>query len=194
MRRAAVSFLLPMLAACASAPVPARCGETATEAWCTGTFPGPTPPPRVVNVADVADARAALARACPAPSADDPTPGLSAGARAPEARPGRACPSLPVTELHALYWLLQTTPRNAPDRPKLLYRIAAILFSIERSWHVDCREMVALPDPPPERRADFVERAERTIRGLYAGRASGAEICTQILREHPDAVPALCTR
>jgi hypothetical protein len=169
------------LSACASA-LPARLAEPSR----------PDPPPRLATAADVADARAALSRACPAPTADDPTPGLSFGARTLGAGSRRWCQGLPLTQLAALERLLGGTSRNSPDRPKILARMAVIWFSLEHDAHEDCRASSAAPEPPAERRAAFVEEARRTVRVLYAFRGSGAGTCEQLVREHPDAVPAIC--
>jgi hypothetical protein len=190
--RAAVALVLLALAACASAPAPPSCGEGAAAPRCTATFPDQTP--RVDMATDVADARAALVKACPPAVADDPTPGLSYRARSDDARPHRWCPALPDTEVAALYGLLQQTPPRSPDRPKILSRIAVIAFALERSAHADCRQLAVAPEPPPDRRAAFVEEAEHVIRSLYRLRSFGEDTCTRLLREHPDAVPAICAQ
>ncbi len=195
MIRAAALILTFTSFACASSLAASRpCGGGAPEPWCTGQFHGPAPsPPPPSTPESVRDTMAALARACPAPRDDDPTPGLSSGARSIKWPVGRIH-VLPVNELQGLLQLLEKTPKDSPDRPKIMARLASTSFLLERFAHRDCRDLAAQKDLPAERWADFERQARTAVKVLYTTRAYGTSWCTALVREHPDAIPAWCAR
>lgn len=101
---------------------------------------------------------------------------------------------LPVNELEGLLALLEKTPHDSPDRPKILARLAGVSFLMERFAYRDCRDLAAQSAPPPDRWAEFERQARVTIKALYATRAYALSWCTTLVREYPDGIPAQCAR
>lgn len=191
-RFACVLSLGVAIAACAAPPPSAPCGGGHPWPWCTGVFPTePDPPAPPVRVADLAATRAALARACPAPTAEDAAPGLSSGARQSKPR-GCRIGMLPYQERRVLEELLGSTPSTSEDHARILLRLASVAFVMEYEAHRDCRALATAADPPVEQREQVERRARGVVVLLYQMRAEGAGWCTRFLREHPGDIPALC--
>ncbi len=194
--------LLLSLAACrpaasTSTPVAgAPCGDGSSEPapWCTEPFPGPDPP--VFPAARLALVES-LAAACPPATADDPTPGLSRGARALASAPGgkRILLSPIDTEIDLLERLLAATPEASPDHVLLVDRLALSYFALELAYHAICRQ-ARVPEVATRSALKVEEdRAQKIVKQLRRGREGAAVQCAALARLYPQYTPrAPCDR
>lgn len=188
--------LLLSLAAChpaasTSSPVAgATCGDGSSEPapWCTELFPGPDPP---VSPAARLALVAALAAACPPATADDPTPGLSPGARsidfASHRRRGHSI--LIDAEINALERLLAATPESSPDHVLIVDRLALGYFALELASHTACRQ-ARVPEVAMRSALKVEEgRVQKIVKQLRRGREGAARQCAALARRYPEHTP-----
>ena len=194
--------LLLSLAAChpaASTSTPgagARCGAGSSEPtpWCAEPFPGPDPPVSPTARLALVDS---LAAACPPATADDPTPGLSAGARALDSAPrGKGLFLAPIdTEIDMLERLFAATPEASPEHVLLVDRLALSYFALELAYHTACRQ-ARVPEVATRSALKAEEsRAQKIVKQLRRGREGAAVQCAALARLYPQYTPrAPCDR
>ena len=190
-----------LLAACSGARVHAIEGTKEEEPsplpeWRRGVFPPPewqkpaAPPlPEPPDVASLASFAREIEEVCPAAAEGAPSPGLSPPARA-MSEP-RGCIYRPLTweEIATIERILKVTAREAPDRPRILDRLAADYFLVEKELYRECLKLSVLE--PPSRKELEERRAKlRRIREYLPNvRARGIERCAQLAAEHPSYTP-----
>jgi hypothetical protein len=185
-----------LASACARAPgsaaspgaADAACGAAGEPApWCSGPFPGPDLPVSPLARLALIDA---LAAACPRETADDPTPGLSPGARAIARNAhGRRRMVAPIgLEIDALEQLLKGTPEASPEHELILDRLAESYFILERSSYEACRE-ARVPETATQSALSVEERRVRAlVDGIRRGREEAERQCAALVRLHPQHV------
>jgi len=198
-----VAALAVVAAGCTTKPASAPrsdapCGGSfgPTAPWCTeADFPGTLPPATPEAVRAVADA---VAAACPQPTADDPTPGLSPTGRwaadhhLPRWVQSR---SLLRTDCAGLERFLAALPAEAPDRARKLDRLAQEYAHLELVEHEECRELTVPTAPGSYEFAQIRDHALDVVQGLREGREGARRTCALLRRDHPDHGPAVpCPR
>lgn len=178
-----------LLAACRPAAPPpvadGACGAAGEPApWCNGPFPGPDPPVSPLARLALIDA---LAAACPPATADDPTPGLSRGARALALHQrGHRRMQAPIgLEIDSLERLLAATPESSPDHVLLVDRLAEDYFALERSSYEVCRETRVLEAATRSALSVEEDRVHRVVDGIRHGREGAERQCAALARVHP---------
>jgi hypothetical protein len=164
----------------------ASCSGEAASPSCTNQGSSEPAIPR----RDAAAIAAQLAAACPPPAEDDPTPGLSPGGRLsapPKPPPGVRCILRAPAELEAAEYtsLLRATPRDHPDRPKVMDRLADTFFRMEYDSYQSCRELRA-PEPGDESGlASFEQNALIVTRRIREAREASERTCATLRSEYP---------
>ena len=182
-----------LLAACrpAARPSPvadAACGAAGEPSpWCNGPFPGPDPAVSPLARLALIDA---LAAACPPATADDPTPGLSRGARALMLHGrGHMRMQAPIgLEITALERLLAATPESSAEHVLIVDRLAEDYFALERSSYEACREARVLEVATRSALSVEETRVRLVIEGIRGGRERAERQCAELARVHPEHV------
>ena len=176
------------------APCGGRFGPTAP--WCTEPdFPGTLPP---VTPEELRALAAALVAACPPPTADDPTPGLSAAARWAAGHLSRRnrMPSLMRTGAADTERFLAGGSVEDCVRVYLLEQLVETYALMEGEAYERCRERTAPAARPAYDIATFKDSALSITQVLSEAREGGPRACQVLRRDYPNrgapcAVPAM---
>jgi hypothetical protein len=178
-------------AGCARPPPSAPCGGEAgpTAPWCVeADFPGTLPPATPEAVRAVA---AALASACPPPTAEDPTPGLSRAARSATGLHRNRVPALLRIDTAFLERFVAGMPAGDPRRVVALDRLADGYMLLELDDYERCREATIPAAPGAYELAQIRDRVLDTVRSLRRAREGGARACALLRRDYPEHAPAV---
>lgn len=92
------------------------------------------------------------------------------------------------TDAAAYASLLQSTPRDHPDRPKILERLVWTYYRMEYESYQSCLEL-RTPDPGDETgRASFERYALRVVKRIRDARELSYRTCASLRNEHPGFV------